>query len=58
MAKTRAKAVPAPTAAVSISIRKITNGYVVTKSGQSRGKYFQKETFSATNPLAGMGKKR
>lgn len=34
----------------SITIRKIANGYVTSKSGYSKGQYVERETFSRTAP--------
>jgi hypothetical protein len=47
-------AVAPPTPNMRVEIRKITNGYVTTRSGITKaGQYVTKETFSATNPLKG-----
>jgi hypothetical protein len=36
---------------VSMSIRKIANGYVVSHSGEKNGKQFYRETFTPTKPM-------
>lgn len=35
----------------SVSIRKISNGFLISKSGTRRGKYFSHEEFSAGRPV-------
>jgi hypothetical protein len=48
----RAIAVPAPpNEQESVSIRKIANGYLISKSGTRRGKYFTHEEYSAGRPV-------
>ena len=53
----RTKSVPkaifaAPSSNESVRIRKIENGFIVTKTNVNRrGMYEEKEHFSATNPL-------
>ena len=45
-------AVPAPpNEQESVSIRKIANGYVISRSGMRRGKYFTHEEYSAGRPV-------
>jgi hypothetical protein len=56
MAKRRRKsnsiAVPAPpTESESIRVTKITNGYLISKSGTKRGKYFEHTEYSAGRPV-------
>lgn len=41
-----------PTKDMSVSVRKIDNGFIVCKSGLTPGgKYVSSETFSKTNPV-------
>lgn len=48
----RAIAVPAPpNEQESVTIRKIANGYVISRSGTRRGKYFTHEEYSAGRPV-------
>jgi hypothetical protein len=35
----------------SVRIRQISNGYVISRDGSKRGKYFQHEEFSPTKPV-------
>jgi hypothetical protein len=35
----------------SLRIRPISNGYLITRSGQKRGKYFEHEEYSASKPV-------
>lgn len=45
-------AMPTPKENSSVSIRKISNGYVVRSSGETKeGRYFEKEVYSQTNPI-------
>lgn len=44
-------AVPSPTnQQESVSIRKIKNGYLISRSGSRRGKYFTEDEFSPGRP--------
>ena len=44
--------VPAPAQeSESVRIRKIANGYIISRSGTKRGKYFEHEEFSAGRPV-------
>lgn len=42
--------VPAMTNDEHLTIRKISNGYVVRESGTRNGQYFEKETFTKVKP--------
>lgn len=53
MARKGRVSVPAPTTDTSVTVRKISNGYVVCQSGVSRGKFTTKERFYPKNPLRG-----
>lgn len=45
-------AVPAPQSqAESVSIREISNGYIIERSGVKRGKYFSHQEYSAGRPV-------
>ena len=45
-------AVPAPAGpSESVQIRKISNGYLITRSGTRRGKYFSEDEYSAGRPV-------
>lgn len=45
-------AVPAPpTESESVRISKISNGYLIEKSGVKRGKYFSHQEYSAGRPV-------
>lgn len=47
-------AVPAPAggkSSESISVRAIKNGYLISKSGVKRGKYFEETEYSAGRPV-------
>jgi hypothetical protein len=37
-----------------LTIRQISNGYIVNESGVKNGKYFEKETFTKTKPKVTM----
>lgn len=44
--------IPAPHGeSESVRIRKISNGYLITRSGMKRGKYVEHEEFSAGRPV-------
>lgn len=48
----RSIAVPAPpNQQESVSIRRIANGYLISRSGTRRGKYFTHEEYSAGRPV-------
>ncbi len=49
----RTAAIAAPSGDMSVSIRKISNGFIIRRSGSRRGKYIEHEEFSATDPLKG-----
>jgi len=50
----KATPISPPTERIQVNIRKISNGYIVCKSGVTRsGEYVSKETFSKTNPVRG-----
>ena len=45
-------AVPAPhSQSESVSIREISNGYIIERSGMKRGKYFSHQEYSAGRPV-------
>lgn len=45
-------AVPAPHGqSESVSIREISNGYIIARSGVKRGKYFEHQEYSAGRPV-------
>lgn len=49
----------APSNRRDVCIRKIDNGYVLTESGMRAGQYFQRETYSRSQPkitIGGSGK--
>lgn len=45
-----AQAVPVPSQDKNLCIRKISNGYLVRESSYTRGKYVERETYTATKP--------
>lgn len=48
----RSIAVPAPAQeSESVRIRKISNGYLISRSGTRRGKYFEHEEYSPGKPV-------
>lgn len=50
--KPRAVSVSAPSSDnESVRIRKISNGYLIARSGTKRGQYFEHEEFSPTKPV-------
>ena len=46
------RGIAAPSDAMSVSIRKTENGFLVRRSGTVRGRYVETERYSATDPLA------
>lgn len=45
-------AVPTPhSQSESVSIREISNGYIIARSGVKRGKYFEHQEYSAGRPV-------
>jgi hypothetical protein len=47
----RAIAVPTKGESESIRIRPISNGFIISRSGVKRNKYFEHEEFSPTKPV-------
>lgn len=45
-------ALPTPSENMSVSVEKIENGFLVTKSGEKDGRWESKKYFSEKNPLA------
>lgn len=45
-----AQALQAPSQDKNLCIRKISNGYLVRESSYTRGKYVERETYTATKP--------